>query len=122
MRRYRSRDVRFRAVIAGAEFLATIASMQIDPVNKQIIAEWVQDVFNNQKLLIGTRLELSADDLANYEPPKPETGEGDKGFGTGSYKPKGDSLVKYSDALTQYTSMAGGKTPTPVIAKARSAA
>jgi hypothetical protein len=105
-------DVRFRAVLAGAEMLLPIA----DPENKAKIVAWLQDVFNNQKLLFGTRLELDFDALANYVPPQQEIEmEGAKQKNLeGSYKPRGDALVRYNAAM--------GKLPTPVIAPNRTAA
>lgn len=113
-------DVRFRAVLAGAEMLLPMC----DPDNKAKVIEWLQDIFNNQKLLFGTRLDLDFEALANYTPPEKELEMGEKAAGIknleGSFKPKGDALVLYQDALAEYRGT-GGKTPNPVIAPDRKA-
>jgi hypothetical protein len=103
-------DVKFRAVLAACEMLLPIA----DPENKAKLVEWMQEVFNNQKLLFGTRLNLDFEALANYTPPTPQLEGEPKTNLEGSYKPKGDALAMYSAAM--------GKLPQPVIAKARTAA
>lgn len=112
-------DVRFRAVLAAAEMLLPIA----DPENKAKIIEWLQDVFNNQKLLFGTRLDLDFDALANYVPDEKRLQiEGMEASNAQigktnlerDFKPRGDALTEYRAAM--------GKLPQPVIAKARTAA
>lgn len=112
-------DVRFRAVLAGADMLL----QQADPDNKAKIYEWVQDVFNNQKLLLGVRLDLDFEALANYVPAEKKlqldgmeknNDQIGKSNLEGSFKPRGDALVEYRAAM--------GKLPQPVIAKERSAA
>jgi hypothetical protein len=103
-------DVRFRAVLAAAEMLLPVA----DPENKAKILVWVQDVFNNQKLLFGTRLDLDFEAMAEYTPPAAMIeGASPKNL-EGSYKPRGDALVEYRAAM--------GKVPHPVIAPAKTAA
>jgi hypothetical protein len=104
-------DVRFRAVLAAAEFVMPLA----DPENKKRILEWLQDIFNNQKLLFGTRLDLDFEALAEYVPPQQQLeleGQKQKNL-EGSYAPRGDALVRYQAAM--------GKLPAPVIAPARAA-
>lgn len=112
-------DVRFRAVLAGAEMMLQMA----DPENKAKIIEWMQDIFNNQKLLFGTRLDLDFDALANYVPEEKRLQlegmeKNNEQIGKPNlereFKPRGDALAEYRAAM--------GKLPQPVIAKARTAA
>jgi hypothetical protein len=105
-------DVRFRAVLAAVELILPIA----DPENKAKILEWLQDVFNNQKLLFGTRLDLDFEAMSEYVPPQQqlEPEKPPRKNLEGSYAPRGDALVRYQAAL--------GKLPAPVIAPAKAAA
>lgn len=120
-------DVRFRAVIAGAELLLQAA----DPENKKAIYAWVQDVFNNQKLLLGVRLDLDFDALVNYVPPEKqlqlEGQEAENKNLEGSFKPRGDSMIAYGEAITALRSLTqargSGKTPmTPTVVPDRKTA
>lgn len=63
----------FDAMIQTAQVLLPIC----DPDNKAIVAQWLADNMNQQKLLFPNPLELDAEALAAYEPPQPEAqGEG----------------------------------------------
>ncbi len=111
-------DVRFRAVLAAFEMMAPMA----DPDNKAKLLEWLQDIFNNQKLMFGVRLDLDFDALVNYVPPEKQLEMEGKQAETknieGSFKPRTDALAAYRDSLAQYTG--SGKTPnSPIIAPDR---
>lgn len=87
-------DVKLRAVIAAAEVMLA----QVDPTNAAKVIEWLCDVFNDQKMLFGSRLELDLNALVTHLTDKAqrERDAADKALqapnAEGSFKPRADAV------------------------------
>jgi hypothetical protein len=88
-------DVKLKAAIAVLEVLLPA----LDPDNKAIVIEWLQDTFNELKELFPNPMELDFEALASYEPPQPMAVPGEPAPG----KPfaANDSMRRYDSAVTK---------------------
>ena len=87
-------EIRLKAIVSAAEVLLPI----LDPVNKALLVQWLQDNFNEQVLLFKTVMALDIDALKDYEPPVEEAGTGINGS-TDTKEPRPESLQAKSDSV-----------------------
>jgi hypothetical protein len=77
-------DIKLKAIISLLEVLLP----ECDPDNKATVIEWACDNFNALETLFTSPLVIDAEELANYEPPMPEPGQGSDPSGGPPQAPK----------------------------------
>jgi hypothetical protein len=60
-------EARIKAIVTAAEVMLPV----LDPDNKASMVQWIQDNFNEQKLLFKHEMSLDIEALRNYVPPEP---------------------------------------------------
>ena len=92
-------DVKLKAAIAAVE----IVLPALDPVNKALAIEWLQDTYNELKDLFPNPMVLDFDALREYVPPQPLAEPGEpKPFAANDGQRPG--MRAYNDAVTQLIS------------------
>jgi hypothetical protein len=82
-------NVKLEGLVSGAGILLPI----LDPENKAVLVQWIQDNFNDLKLLYKTELILDIEALKDYVPPETEALQAETQAGKDAFdkppKPKG---------------------------------
>lgn len=68
-------QTKLEALIAAGQVLMP----ELDPENKATVIAWIQDNFNENKMLFSNPLELDFEALKNYEPPEQQAMGGEEG-------------------------------------------